>query len=177
MKCLMKAWNETEPMLYGWLMKQTKSQYDTEDIMQEIFLKAMSHKERFCTLEDGKSWLFKITKNHLIDRLRRKIEYEEIAEFVTPDNIPPVMKQLQTCLPRLLPTLAAKSQHIIEECDLNGLTQSEYAQRNDLSLAATKGRLRRARLELKEKLFNECKVQQDHTGVCCFKRIRTSSFK
>lgn len=172
MKCLMKAWGEIEPVLYGWLMKQTQSQHETEDIMQEVFLKAMSNRERFCTLDDSRSWLFKITKNHFIDYLRRKVDCKDIGEFVAPDNVLPVMTQLQTCLPRLLPKLSAKDRHIIEECDLNGLTQLEYAKRNRLSLPATKARLRRARLELKDKLINECQVKQDHTGVCCFKRIQ-----
>jgi len=175
MKCLMKAWNENEPVLYGWLMKQTQCQHDTQDIMQEVFLKAMSHKERFCTLEDSRAWLFKITKNHFIDRLRRKMDCEDIGEFIAPNTVPPVMTQLQTCLPRLLPKLAPKDRHIIEECDLNGLTQLEYAKRNDLSLPATKARLRRARLELKEMLVSECKVERDEAGVCCFKRIEVVS--
>ncbi|MEZ9630019.1 RNA polymerase subunit sigma-70 [Vibrio breoganii] len=171
MKCLMKAWGETEHQLYGWLIKQTQSQQETEDIMQEVFLKAMKNSERFCTLEDGKSWLFRVTKNHFIDRLRKEIDREDIAEYVAPSEIPPVMTQLQTCLPRLLPKLADSERDIIEQCDLFGLTQVEYAKRNNLSLPATKARLRRARKELKHKLIVECKVEQDDSGVCCFKRV------
>ena len=80
--------------------------------------------------------------------------------------------ELQASLPRLLPKLSTKDRHIIEHCDLNGLTQFEYARCNKLSLPATKARLRRARLELKKRLINECNVKQDHIGVCCFKRIQ-----
>ncbi|NOH97418.1 sigma-70 family RNA polymerase sigma factor [Vibrio sp. 99-70-13A1] len=174
MKCLMKAWEETEPMLYGWLMKQTKSQPETEDIMQEVFLKAMQNSEKFCSLDDGKSWIFKVTKNYFIDRIRRKVDSEDIDEYPALETVPPVMIQLQTCLPRLLPKLDSKARHIIEACDLNGLTQLEYSELHDLSLAATKARLRRARLELKDKLISECKVKQDETGVCCFKRIQVN---
>jgi RNA polymerase sigma-70 factor (ECF subfamily) len=50
----MTAWDSTEAILYAWLLKQTKSQHETEDIMQEVFLKAMSHSERFCSLSDRK---------------------------------------------------------------------------------------------------------------------------
>ncbi|GEA60186.1 ECF RNA polymerase sigma factor SigW [Vibrio comitans NBRC 102076] len=171
MKCLMKAWGETEHQLYGWLIKQTQSQQETEDIMQEVFLKAMKNSERFCTLEDGKSWLFRVTKNLIIDRLRKKMECEDIEEFVAPSEIPPVMTQLQTCLPRLLPKLTDSERDIIEQCDLFGATQLDYATRNGLTLSATKARLRRARNELKHKLIVECKVEQDDSGVCCFKRI------
>lgn len=170
MKCLMKAWNESESLLYHWLLKQTQSQHETEDIMQEVFLKAMSNSKRFCSLNDGKSWLFKITKNLFIDRWRRRVEVEDIGSLEAPTTIPPVMEQLQTCLPRLLPKLSADHLHIIETCDLNGMTQTEYANTHGLSLPATKARLRRARLELKQKLLTECQVLQNTSGVCCFKR-------
>nr|WP_281221925.1 RNA polymerase sigma factor [Photobacterium sanguinicancri] len=172
MKCLMKAWDEAEPQLYSWLLKQTQSQHETEDIMQDVFLKGMRNSQRFCSLQDGKSWLFKVTKNHFIDNVRRKVYAVEIDELKANTTIPPVMTQLQTCLPRILPLLTEEERNIIEQCDLSGMTQLEYAKCHQLSLAATKARLRRARLALKTKLITECKVTQDQTGVCCFKRLR-----
>lgn len=172
MKCLMTAWGNTEAMLYAWLLKQTKSQHETEDIMQEVFLKAMSHSERFCSLSDGKAWIFKVTKNHLIDRLRKKIELESIDDLQSPESATPVMTQLQTCLPRILPKMSDTDRHIIEVCDLNGVTQAEYAKTQGLTLPATKARLRRARIELKQRLISECQVVQDNSGVCCFKRAQ-----
>lgn len=171
MKCLMTAWHNTEPMLYSWLLKQTHNQHETEDIMQEVFLKAMSNSDKFCSLRDGKSWLFTVTKNLYIDRWRRKIESEDIDDLEAQENTQPVMVQLQTCLPRILPTLADRDRHIIEVCDLNGITQADYAKQNKLSLSATKARLRRARLELKQRLIDECQVSENASGVCCFKRL------
>jgi RNA polymerase sigma-70 factor (ECF subfamily) len=167
----MKAWEDSESLLYHWLLKQTQSPHETEDIMQEVFLKAMRNSERFCTLNDGKSWLFKVTKNQFIDHWRRKIEVEDINELEAPASTSPVMVQLQTCLPRILPTLSFDDRHIIESCDLNGMTQSQYASTQGLSLPATKARLRRARLMLKKQLESECQVKQNDSGVCCFKRV------
>ncbi|MGR5144159.1 sigma-70 family RNA polymerase sigma factor [Photobacterium sp. DNB23_23_1] len=168
----MKAWDETEAILYSWLLKQTNSQHETEDIIQEVFLKAMSNSKRFCSLTDGKAWLFKMTKNHFIDRLRKRIALEDIGEHQAAETSLPVMTQLQTCLPRILPKLSDNDRHIIEMCDLNGLTQVEYANAHGLTLPATKARLRRARIELKQRLVKECQVKQDTSGVCCFKRVQ-----
>ncbi len=169
MKCLMDAWNHAEPSLYGWLLKQTQNPHETEDIMQEVFLKAMGNSERFCTLQDGKSWLFKMTRNHLVDNLRRKIKSVEVDEFVTPTDISPAMVQLQRCLPKVLVKLRDKEREVVEQCDLNGMTQKDCAEKYQLSLPAVKARLRRARIELKTLLISECKVIQDQAGVCCFK--------
>lgn len=181
MKCLMEAWNRTELSLYHWLFKQTHNQHEAEDIMQEVFLKAMSHSERFCTLNDGKSWLFKVAKNHLIDTLRRRIELADIDELASSYNWsesnPPTapVVQLQKCLPRVLSQLDHQDRDIIESCDLNGMLQSEYAQKQQLSLPAVKSRLRRARMELKQRLVHECKVTQDQIGVCCFRSLELST--
>ncbi|CDT46801.1 conserved hypothetical protein [Vibrio coralliirubri] len=172
MKCLMSAWNHAEPSLYGWLLKQTQNPHEAEDIMQEVFLKAMANSERFCTLQDGKSWLFKMTRNHLVDQLRRKIHSVNIDEFVMPTDISPAMVQLQRCLPKVLVKLTDQERDVIEQCDLNGMAQKDYAEKYQLSLPAVKARLRRARIELKTVLVSECKVKQDHTGVCCFKSLR-----
>ncbi|MEZ8291021.1 sigma-70 family RNA polymerase sigma factor [Vibrio sp. 10N.237.312.B06] len=168
----MNAWNHAEPSLYGWLLKQTQNPHEAEDIMQEVFLKAMANSERFCTLQDGKSWLFKMTRNHLVDQLRRKIHSVNINEFVMPTDISPAMVQLQRCLPKVLVKLTDQERDVIEQCDLNGMAQKDYAEKYQLSLPAVKARLRRARIELKTVLVSECKVKQDHTGVCCFKSLR-----
>nr|WP_228481350.1 sigma-70 family RNA polymerase sigma factor [Vibrio fluminensis] len=175
MKCLMEAWNRTESSLYHWLLKQTHNQHELEDIVQEVFLKAMSHSERFCTLNDGKSWLFKVAKNHFIDTVRRRIERAELDELTSNQQLPSPVVQLQKCLPKVLVKLDHHDRDIIESCDLNGMLQSEYAQKNQLSLPAVKSRLRRARMVLKQQLVRECKVSQDQSGVCCFKTVEVSS--
>ncbi|MFC5080500.1 hypothetical protein [Vibrio thalassae] len=63
---------------------------------------------------------------------------EDIGDHYTSDTSLPVMTQLQTCLPRILPKLSDDDRHIIEMCDLNGLPQLDYAQKYGLTLAATK---------------------------------------
>ncbi len=172
MKCLMSAWHDAEPSLYGWLLKQTQNPHEAEDIMQEVFLKALANSQRFCTLQDGKSWLFRMTRNQFIDHLRRKIQSVEVDEFVMPAEVSPPMVQLQRCLPKVLMKLSDHERDVIEQCDLNGMTQNDYAAVHNLSLPAVKARLRRARIELKMILIAECKVTQDQSGVCGFQSFQ-----
>jgi RNA polymerase sigma-70 factor (ECF subfamily) len=165
----MSAWNVAESSLYGWLLKQTGNAQEAEDILQEVFLKAMRNSDRFCTLQDGKSWLFQITKNHLIDTFRQKKRTIELGDYPTQTEVSPALAQLQQCLPRVLSRLGKSERDIIEQCDLNGMPQKEYAERHSLSLPAVKARLRRARITLREALITECKITRDEAGkVCCF---------
>ncbi|SNX49581.1 RNA polymerase sigma factor RpoE [Vibrio thalassae] len=53
------------------------------ELGQEVFLKVMSNSQKFCSLTDGKAWLFKVTKNHFIGRLRKKLNWRILAT-ITP---------------------------------------------------------------------------------------------
>jgi RNA polymerase sigma-70 factor (ECF subfamily) len=44
----MTAWHEHEAELRGWLRDQLRSRADAEDMLQDVFLKAMRQGERFC---------------------------------------------------------------------------------------------------------------------------------
>ncbi|HAT7507302.1 TPA: RNA polymerase subunit sigma-70, partial [Citrobacter braakii] len=58
---------------------------------------------------------------------------------------------------------------ILTLCDLEGMKQADFADRNGLTLAATKSRLSRARDRLHRKLSSNCQIRLDEYGrVCCF---------
>ena len=79
------------------------------------------------------------------------------------------MDELDACLSRNLGELDAEDRHIIEACDLNRQTVRSYAEANDLSLAAGKSRLLRARKRLRDSLVRNCQVRFDDVGqVCCY---------
>ncbi|WP_084621696.1 sigma-70 family RNA polymerase sigma factor [Vibrio ezurae] len=171
----MTAWNDAEPSLYRWVLKQTNSPDETDDIMQEVFLKAMRNSERFCTLDDGKSWLFKMTKNYLIDTLRRRFQTVDLDDISIDKDITPAMVQLQRCLPKALTKLSDQERDVIEQCDLDNVTQKQYAEQKQLSLPAVKARLRRARISLRNILITECNVAKNQKGkVCCFKSYQVT---
>ena len=54
-------------------------------------------------------------------------------------------------------------------CDIEGMTQAEYATRLGISLPGAKSRVQRARQRLKARLSEACRVRYDERGnVCCF---------
>jgi RNA polymerase sigma-70 factor (ECF subfamily) len=58
---------------------------------------------------------------------------------------------------------------VITLCDIDGLTQAEYARLKGLTPAGAKSRIQRARKRLKQQLKKACQVRYDETGrVCCF---------
>ena len=57
MNCLMKAWHAHEVELRGWLRYKLGNAVDAEDLLQDIFIKAMRQGERFCAIANASSML------------------------------------------------------------------------------------------------------------------------
>ena len=72
-------------------------------------------------------------------------------------------------MPTALSNLSPEDKEIIELCDLEGLNQSQYAEKKGITLAGAKSRIQRARKRLKSELHSACKIILDENGnVCCF---------
>jgi RNA polymerase sigma-70 factor (ECF subfamily) len=175
MKCLMNAWAEHEKVIFLWFKKNLKSHELAEDLSQELFIKSMQTSDKFCDLEDSKSWLFVMAKNLFIDHLRKNkqkvISIDEINSddhFIEAEDEPAVVLQLQHCLPKVLPKLSDSERYIIESCDLNGMSQKEFARVNGISYSTAKSQLQRARKKLEAILTQECGVRYQEKKVCCF---------
>lgn len=174
MKCLWMYWQQHETELLGYLIKQTGNKQEAEDLLHDVFIKALNHKEQFCTLDDGRSWLFKLVKNAFIDSKRRPQpfvvnqllpELEAQANTLTPE---PMLLELQTCMNRVLSELSDADREIIEQCDIHKVKQQDFAERQQLKLPTVKSRLQRARRTLRNEMVKACQIQFSDNKVSHF---------
>ena len=179
MRCLMKAWHDNEYAIKNWLIKQTGNQDQAQDLLQDIFIKALQHKQVFCRIDDAKSWLFKIAHNCFIDSYRKsklritvpELEVEDKAQVNEQSNQQgntTPLTELQHCMSRVILELDEDDKEIIELCDIQGMKQTKYAQLKQLSLTATKSRIQRARKRLRRRMVSACQVKFEHNKVCSF---------
>lgn len=170
--CVVAAWRAHESELRRFLARKIGDPHRADDLLQDVFVKAMRHGQHFCTLEQPRAWLFQVARNALIDDVRRQRPTEDLdadQPAPLPDEASP-LDALADCIERNLPQLEAADQEILRRCDLDGWRQQDFADRNGLTLAATKARLRRARLRLRQRLIERCGVGFDaQGGVCCTK--------
>jgi RNA polymerase sigma-70 factor (ECF subfamily) len=168
MKQLVSAWSRHEPELRGWLRSRAPVASEVEDILQDCFIKALRQGDRFAAVEHPRAWLFEITRNTLIDRLRAHKplvplppDWDEI-----PDESPPMatVDALVACLPRVLSELDPMDREAIELCDLQGLSQAEFARLKGLTVPAAKSRVQRARQRMRERMAQGCQVSFDPGG-------------
>ena len=119
--CLMTAWHANEAELRGWLRHRLGNPGDAEDMLQDLFVKALRQGERFCAIANARAWLFEVARNALADRLRLKRETIELPEDLAgeTDEIATV-DSLVACLPRVLSELSPEDREAITLCDLPG---------------------------------------------------------
>ena len=165
MNCLMTAWHQHEAELRGWLRRRMGNAADAEDILQDVFLKAMRQGERFCAIVNARAWLYEVARNALADRLRLARDTVQLPENLSADiEEAATVDSLAACLPRVLSELSAEDREAITLCDLERLPQEEYARRKGLSLPGAKSRVQRARKRLRERLTQACQVRLDADG-------------
>jgi RNA polymerase sigma-70 factor (ECF subfamily) len=119
---------------------------------------------------NARAWLFEVARHLLIDKSRQQRPFMPLHDDLSlQDNAPETVDSLAGCLPRILDKMAESDRIILTLCDLEGMKQADFADRNGLTLAATKSRLSRARDRLHRKLSSDCQIRLDEYGrVCCF---------
>ena len=168
--CVLRAWHAHEAELQAFLVRHAADADSAQDLLQEVFVKALRQGRDFCVLEQPRAWLFQVARNALVDagRLRRpSVELSEELPAPAAEERAPV-DALDACIARNLQWLGDDDRDIVQRCDLDGQTVRAYAEAAGLSLPAAKARLLRARKRLRDSLVEHCGVRFDADGsVCC----------
>jgi len=165
LNCLMQTWHQVEPELHVWPLKRLGDRADADDMLQDLFLKAIRQQDRFCELRNARAWLFELARNALIDRLRVTREQIELPEdLVTDVTEVAAVDSLAACLPRVLSELSAEDREALSLCDLQGMSQHDYADLKGISLPGAKSRVQRARKRMRAQLASACQLRFDAAG-------------
>ena len=164
--CVTEAWQAHERELRAFLRHRVNDSHLADDVLQDVFVKAMRHGQDFCSLDNPRAWLFQVARNTLIDRARSAHPVEPLPEGdhepASPqEEAPAAVDALASCLERTLAELSVDDAGILRACDIEGLTQRAYGEREGLTLSATKSRLLRARQRLRDRLSTVCRVHFD----------------
>jgi len=167
MRCVTEAWGKHETELRRFLRHRAGSDAEGDDLLQEVFLRALRQANGLCGVDNRRAWLFHVARNLLIDRLRLSKDQVPLPDdLATEEDDPaPTVDGLSQCLPRVLAELSPQDREAITLCDIDGMTQLDFAKRLSLSLPAAKSRVQRARARLKARMSEACQVKYDAEGL------------
>jgi RNA polymerase sigma-70 factor (ECF subfamily) len=152
----------------------TNSDEDAEDVLQDAFLKAYTNLERFEGQSKFYTWLVRIAVNEALMKLRKRKSDRTVsldAELDTGEDTiireiavwdgDPEQKYGETELKQILDEAVAGLKDSFRTVfvlrDIEGLSTEETAAALEISEAAVKSRLLRARLTLRERLTKQFK--------------------
>ncbi|MCA6215597.1 sigma-70 family RNA polymerase sigma factor [Ideonella sp. B7] len=173
LSCVASAWHAHERELRAYLRHHLGESAPAEDLLQEVFLRALRQGEAFCTIAQPRAWLFQVARHAMTDHWRAQRPQEPVSEALPQEAADPrapglaPVDHLGDCLLRVLGELRPDDAAIVRACDLQGQTVQAFAQAQGLSLPAAKSRLLRARERLRTQMVTACQVRFDSDGSVC----------
>ena len=157
--------------IYRQALKYTKDERNADDILQEVFLTLVEKLETFRNESKFSTWLYSLTKNTSLMYLRKHKKYqsemhleddtysEEGAQYVIPVEdwrfIPDeilIQEKKREKIDKAMMEIPEIYRTVLRLKDMEGHSNKEVSKLLDLSLAAVKSRVLRARLQIKNKL-------------------------
>ena len=167
--CVAAAWDMHHAALQGYLTHRLSNADIAQDVLHDVFVKAMRQGQGFCALDNPRAWLFQVARNALVDRARTTHVAEPLpegsSELSAPEpGLPDPVDALADCVGRCLGELNSEDAVILQACDLEGNTVRAFAESQGLTIPAAKSRLLRARQRLRDRLIRACQVHFDADG-------------
>ena len=159
---------------------------EAEDLCQTVFLKAGYGLAAFEGKSAVSTWLFRIAANTAMDALRsRKGRAAESNLTETPQGFgletcpsaerEAIRQEMSDCIRGLVDTLSPGARTVLHLADVEGFTAAEIAEVLEVSLAAAKIRLHRARGGLRELMENHCRFYRNEDNILSCDRIQSDS--
>ncbi|MCF2876526.1 MULTISPECIES: sigma-70 family RNA polymerase sigma factor [unclassified Tenacibaculum] len=154
--------------LKAYVLGKVKNKQVAEDIVQEVMIKLVEAHHKSPQVDNIKAWLFQVSRNTIFDYFKKhnieanfdndwKIESDdsnENSKVIVADYIIPMIE--------MLPSTYAVA---LKMSDIDNIPQKNIATKLGLGLSATKMRIQRARIKLKELFIECCDIEYDKNGA------------
>jgi len=147
--------------LYRFVFLFTKSKEETEDILQEIFIKIWENREKLSEVDSLKNYLFRFAKNKLLDNIRhlqvrQRVLSEirrtkDVSKNITKDQY--TYREYYHLVQQAIEKLPPKRKLIFRLNIENGLSQDEIASQLNISKSVVQKQIYKASYFVREYLF------------------------
>lgn len=189
---LSKLVSNIQKELYNLSVRMLWHPEDAEDATQEIIIKIITKLSTFEGKSSFRTWAWRIAINHLLNTRKQRAEkesmsFEEMAQdldtFLADDTLPvedEVQQKLLVeeakigCMQAMLLCLKRDERSAYIMGDVFGITDSEGANIFDVSPAAYRKRLSRARQRIRNFMDSNCGLYNPDNPCRCSRRVQTA---
>ena len=157
-------WTETQAGLKAFIHRRVRDKAVAEDILQDVFLKMYTRMDQLNDTAKITAWIYQITRNAITDYFRSQSKSVSVLDLDWESDHANLNDCVYSCLKEMLATLPDKYREAIELTELESLSQTQLAERLNISYSGAKSRVQRARQMLKQKMEERYTIKLDAYG-------------
>lgn len=162
-KAFQELYERYAPKIHHFSLSYLKNEADSEELVQNVFLKVWEKRKILDASQNIKSYIFKIAVNSIYDFIRCKNIEKAFSEFAlnnysresnnTWNTI--IYKEMQTTLNKRVSQMPEQRRRVFHLSKRKGLTNDEIAEKLNISKRTVENQLYRALAFLKVHYKNE----------------------
>lgn len=149
-----------------YILKKVDGVEVAEDLVQEVMLRLVKAHRKSDKVENLRAWLFQIARNVIYEHYRDK----ERTDISSGENEYVIFGEMEISLMitdyivPMIGLLPIEYGEPLKMSDIDGIPQKEVAKHLNITLSATKMRVQRGRIKLREMFAKCCKMEYDALG-------------
>jgi RNA polymerase sigma-70 factor (ECF subfamily) len=159
-------WEQMHEPICRFVCSRVSNEQDAEDILQDVFIRIYHQMGTVRDSERLDSWMYQIARNRIIDHYRKPRRWVDLPETIAWDEgyDESTMEALLPSIREMVDTLPEPYREALILSDFQRMPQQTLAGHAGVSLSGIKSRVQRARMKVKEALYNCFDFEFDTRG-------------
>jgi RNA polymerase sigma-70 factor, ECF subfamily len=161
-------WTDFHKELKAFIYNKTRNSADTDDILQEVFIKIIRNIDKVNQAENLRQYLYGIVRNAINDYFRNQkqvMDQSEIEEKITEEEAQSLNNTIaECCIKPFINKLPDNYRDALLITEFQDVSQKELAEKLNISYSGAKSRVQRGKEKLKELLVQCCSYKSDSYG-------------
>lgn len=161
-------WKTFHKELRTFILNKTRNAADTDDILQEVFLKILRHSDKIANADNLRLYLYGMVRNAISDHYRSKkhlFRNQSVEEPFTEAESETLNHTVaECCVKPFIQKLPAEYREALLITEFQNTSQKELAQTLGISYSGLKSRVQRGKEKLRQMILNCCAYSSDKYG-------------
>ncbi len=161
-------WNDFHKELKGFIHSKTRNDADTDDILQEVFIKIIRNIDKVNKSKNLRQYLYGIVRNTENDYFRKRINItpyiENLQQFSEPETQSLNSTIAECCIRPFINELPEHYKEALLITEFQNISQKELAEKLNISYSGAKSRVQRGKDKLKSMILDCCAYESDAYG-------------
>lgn len=159
-----EVWKNYADDVKRLIMSKVKDTQITDDLVQEVFIKAHTKLETVHDERNIKSWLLSVSRNIVLDYFRKGNKEVSLQQEETIESEESYQHSEKDCLPGIIKKLPKKYRDPLFLADIKGMKQATIATQLNLPLATVKSQIQRGRKLIVQGYMDCCDYKLNDKG-------------